>query len=79
MNLIRKLLIIISEILQGPQRRVLKTWKEVLFYRDFTVGPKYSDTKDRLVYDRYLHLFDITAMKTGKKKSLNLRKHTNNL
>lgn len=74
MNLIRKLLIIISEIVQGPQRRVLKTWKEVLFYRDFTVGPKYSDTKDRLVYDRYLHLFDITAIKTGKKKELEFEK-----
>lgn len=79
MNLIRKLLIIISEILQGPQRRVLKTLKEIFFNRDFTIGPKFSDTKGRLVYDRYLHLFGKTATRTRKIKSLNLRKHTNNL
>lgn len=31
------------------------------------MGPKYTDTKDKLFYDRYLYLFSITAMKTRKK------------
>lgn len=74
MDLIRKLLIMISEILWGPQRRVLRTWKEVWFYRDFTIGPKFSPTKGRLVYDRYLHPFDITAMKSRKKKEIKFEK-----
>jgi len=31
------------------------------------MGPKYTDTKDKLFHDRYLHLFTLTAMKTTKK------------
>lgn len=31
------------------------------------MGPKYNATKDKLFYDRHLHLFTVTVMKTRKK------------